>query len=221
LKGVGLVEGKAQNLIANGTNVNKIWTIANLAALGANADGAKPFSTWMYIKDATTLAKFKSSGTAVEIKIGSDASNYYSKTWTVADLAVGWNFLTSGTTNLNALTATGTPGSPLDTFIITIITNNATDTFVAGDVVYDLLRQWATTDLIKSFTTGYPSIDYTNLETTTRTYLLSTEANGFLIDSIGIFNEDTSPLMFSEDTFTSESKSSTDEFAFIIKDRVV
>lgn len=218
--GAGLSDNKSQNLIANGTNATKIWTIANLAALGSNASGTQPFGLWLYIKDATALAKFKSSGTCVEIKLGSDASNYYSKTWTAADLATGWNWLTSNTTNLNALTETGTVSGNIDTFIIEITTNLSTDTFVAGDVLYDLLRQWATSDLVKNFESGYPSLDETNFEVQMRGQLTATQANGFDLNGFGLFNTDGTVLMHSEDTFTAESKSDTDVFTFIVVDRL-
>lgn len=220
-EGAGTTDNTAQNLIANDTNATKIWTIANLAAAGANMTATQPFGLWLYIIDATALAKFKTSGTCLEVKFGSDTSNYYSKTYTVADLAVGWNFLTSNTTAINALTETGTVSGDIDTFIIEIITNNTTDTFIAGDVIYDILRQWSTTDLINSFSSGYPSFDYTNNEMTRRTYLNSIKGNGFLINGHAVFNEDTTPLLTDESTFTGESKSSTDEFIFIEKNRIL
>jgi len=220
-EGAGASDVTAQNLIANNTNTTKIWTIADLDTNGNDAVGTQPFGLWLYIKDSTALAKFKSSGACLEIKIGSDSSNYYSKTWTFADLAVGWNWITSNTTNVEDLTETGTVSGDLDTFIIEITTNNATDTFVAGDVVYDLLRQWGSTDLIDDFVSGYPTFDYTDNEVTIRCFLTSTNSNGFDINGLGIFNEDSSVLMTDESTFTAESKSSTDEFAFVIKNRIL
>ena len=147
----------AQNLIANNTNATKIWTIADLSSLGTNITQTQPFGLWIFIKDTTTLAKFITSGTALEIKLGSDSSNYFSFTVTAANLATGFNWITSNTVNVEDLTETGTVSGNVDTFIIEITTNNATDTFVAGDVVYDLLRQWAPSDLVKNMETGFPS----------------------------------------------------------------
>jgi hypothetical protein len=46
-------------------------------------------------------------------------------------------------------------------------------------------------------------------------FLTNTLTNGTLADA------DSSILMHSEDTFTAESKSSTDQFTFIVKDRLV
>ena len=220
-EGAGQSDVTSQNLIANGTNATKIWTIANLASAGTNITGTLPFGLWIYIKDATALAKLLTAGTALTIKLGSDSSNYYSYTRTAAQLAVGWNWVTSNTVNVEDLTEVGTVAGNIDTFIIEIVTNNATDTFVAGDVLYDLLRTWATTDLYKDFFSGYPVLDNTNKEVTMKCFLASTEANGFLVNSLGIWNEDTARLMSSNDVFSGESKSITDEFTFTVKNRIL
>ncbi len=220
-EGAGNTDATAQNLIANNTSTLKTWTISNLASAGNNITATQPFSIWLYIKDTTALDKFKSSSTAISIRLGSDSSNYYFKNFEKTDLTTGWNWLSSGTDNVDDLPANGTPGSPLDTFAIVIITNNATDAFVAGDVVYDLLRQWEETDLVKDLNSGFPSIDLTTQEATSTGEITSLEANGFLISGHALFNEDTTPLMLSEDTFEGESKSNTDTFKFTSKDRVI
>ena len=212
-EGAGLSDATSQNLIANNTNVLKIWTLT----LTTYPNSAQYTGMWFYILDATALAKFKSSGTCLEIKLGSDSSNYYSITYEVSNLSTGWTWLDFGT--LSDLTETGTVSGNIDTFIIEITTNNATDTFSTGDVIYDLLRQWQDSDLVKDFTTGYPTLNFSTLEATTRCYLTTLELNGFLFDSLGTYNEDTSPLLTSEDNYSDESKSSTDEFAFVIVDR--
>lgn len=220
-EGAGQTDNTSQNLIANATNASKIWTIANLSTLGTNITGTQPFGLWLYIKDSTTLDKFLTSGTALEIRLGSDTSNYYSYTRTAAQLATGWNWITSNLVNVEDLTETGTVTGNIDTFQIIITTNNATDTFVAGDVIYDLLRQWQESDLYKTFVSGYPTLNLTNNEITIKCFLGSTEANGFLLNSLGIWNEDTTKLMASIDVFNNESKSKTDEFTFTIKNRIL
>lgn len=219
--GAGLSDVTAQNLIANNTNVTKIWTIADLSSLGTNITGTKPFAIWLFIKDSTALAKLKTSGTAVEIKLGSDSSNYFSKTYTTSELVVGFNWLDSGTTNVNALTETGTVSGNIDTFIIEITTNNSTDTFVAGDVIYDLLRQWVAGDLTKAINASYPIIDNTALTVEIRGDLSSVEANGFDLNGYGLFNTDSTELSEGIDSFTSESKTDTDEFIFTTKNQFI
>lgn len=223
-EGAGVSDNKSQNLLADnaGTNVLKIWSIADLSANGAKATAAEAFGLWLYIKDATEYAKLKASGTAVEIKIGTDSSNYYSKTWTKADLAAGWNWLTSGTTVTNGLTETGTAtDGDLKYFAIEVTTVNAGDEFAAGELLYDLLREWTVAERSKTYETNYPTIDETNFEMETRCLLTSVHANGFDINGLALINTDGTILMHSEDTFTAESKSDTDQFTFIIKDRLI
>jgi hypothetical protein len=216
--GAGTTDVTAQNLIANSSNVTKIWTISNLATLGTNISGTQPFGLWFYILDATTLAKFLTSGTALEIKLGSDSSNYYSLTKTASDLSVGWNWITSNTVNVNTLTETGTVTGNIDTFIIEVTTNNATDTFIAGDVVYDLLRQWQTSDLFKIMESGFPSYNSSTKEISSRMVLTLSEANGFPLTEILV--ENTNNTGWSRDTFTSFSKSISEELRFLNKDRI-
>jgi len=220
-QGGGVTDATAQNLIANNGNATKTWTIADLSALGTNAVGTQPFGLWLYIKDATALAKFLTAGTCLEVKLGSAVGDYYSKTFEASDLSTGWNWITSNITNIEDLTETGTVAGNIDTFIIEVTTNNATDEFIAGDVIYDLLRQWAESDLIVSFATGYPTFDETNNEATTRIEINTVQANGFNLNGVGQFNTDVTPLL--TDTFklyTNFSKENTDEFAFILYDRL-
>ncbi len=222
-EGAGQTDVTSQNLIANNTNVSKIWT---LNPLDSNITKTKPFGHWLYIKDATALAKFKSSSTALEVRFrtnGDGATLFFSKTFTASTLAVGWNWITSNATAVEDLTpgGGGDASGNIDEFVIIITTNNSTDTFTTGDVLFDLLRTWATTDLIKSYVAGFPSFDNTNKEVTIRCFLSSVDANGFDISGLGLFNEDTSVLMTDESTFTAESKSSTDEFAFVVKNRIL
>jgi len=207
--GAGQSDVTAQNLIKNDTNATAIWTISNLATAGTNATADQYTGLWIYIKDATALAKFVTSGTCLEIKLGSDSSNYYSITYETGDLSTGWNWLPIGI--LNSLTETGTVSGNIDTFIIEITTNNATDTFVAGDVVYDLLRQWEETDMYINLSASYPLINETEFKVDIRTLLGSSQAVGFNLDVVAFYNTDGSVLMYGLDTFD-ESKSDTDEF---------
>ena len=216
-QGAGLSDNTAQNLIANDTNATKIWTISNLATAGTVITGTKPFAMWLYIKDQDALNKIVS----VEVKLGSDTSNYYSLTTLNANLSTGWNWITSNRDNVEDLTETGTVSGTIDTFIIEIVTNNATDEFVAGDVVYDLLRQWEESDLFKDIQTGYPTILATGLQARIKTNLNSLEANGFLINAIALYNKDTTPLLLSIDKFDADSKSQYDEFNFYVDDLIL
>jgi len=219
-EGANITDDTAQNLIKNDTNATAIWTISDLDTNGNDVESDEYIGLWIYIKDDTALNKFKSSGTCLEIKFGEDSSNYYSITKEASDLSTGWNWLSSWPTVVEDLTETGTVDSDIDTFIIEITTNNSTDEFTTGDVIYDLLRTWEDDDLIKTFISGYPTIDEPNIRSTIRCYLTTIEATGFNITEIGIFNNGSPIKLITRDVFDSQSKSSTDEIAFIIKDQM-
>jgi hypothetical protein len=210
--GAGLSDVTAQNLIANNGNATKTWAISDLSSAGTVCAAAQFTSLWIYIINDTAKDKLKTAGTAIEVKLGSDSSNYYSKTFAVSTLSTGWNSLDLGVLNTN--TETGTVGTPIDYFEIVATTNNTTDTFVAGDFIYDLLRQYESTDLLKVFDSL--TINESTLKTTIVCELLSGEAVGYDLTEIGTFNADATPKLAGRDTYTAQSKSSADEFKFTI-----
>jgi len=176
---------------------------------------SKDFTMWFYIKDATALAKLKSSGTCLTIRFGSDNSNYYYKDYTVADLSTGWNFLKivipggmTGTTSTPTITA-------LDYTYIAIITNNITDVFVAGDIIYDAIRAASVDDYYK--TVESIAVDETDGSCTILSKLTITEATGFLLNGHAIFNTDVSEKMFCKTKHPSNSKDNTDLFKYTTK----
>lgn len=70
----------------------------------------------------------------------------------------------------------------------------------------------------KSFVSGYPVLDNTNLQATIRCFLTSLEANGNSLTEFGLFNEDGSPLMFSRTVFTPITKNNSIEVSFVEKE---
>lgn len=91
---------------------------------------------------------------------------------------------------------------------------NATDNDLTNPVIITGI------ETTKEISAGYPVIDLVNFEVTNRCYLNSLEANGNLINAVGLFNEDSSPLMSDAAKFDGQSKSNTEEFVYILKDRV-
>jgi len=71
----------------------------------------------------------------------------------------------------------------------------------------------------KAFVSGYPVLDETNLQSTIRCLLLTTEANGNDLTEFGLFNTDVSPLMFSHAVFDLITKSTSVQVSFVQKDR--
>jgi len=72
----------------------------------------------------------------------------------------------------------------------------------------------------KVFVSGYPVLDETNIQATIRCYLNSTEGNGNALTEFGLFNIDSSPLMFSHVVFTAISKTTATEISFVQKDKL-
>jgi hypothetical protein len=219
-EGAGASDNTAQNLITAGSNATKQWTKATLTN---NVVATSRLGVWLYIRtddSSATYNKLLSSGTAVEFRFGSDASNYYKIAKTAADLTTGWNFITTNKSAVNTLTAVGTPGT-LSRFDILIYTNSAGDAFTTGDVVYDLLRTWTETETLTSYDASYPTFDYTNMEVTRQITLSSALMDGFTVNAIGTKNADTTKLLTDIDTITSFTKDSVDQFTVVLVDRVL
>jgi hypothetical protein len=179
---------------------------------------SKTLFVWLYITDVTDLV---ATGTdAVTIRFGSDASNYYQMGWDISVLAAGWNMLYF--TSASADSTTGTPSlAAMDYSYIALTCDLAADTVAANRIMMDDWKLASETDFTKAFEGGYPALDETNHEVEIRGTLTSVQANGYDINGFCLINSDGTILMHSEDTFTAESKASTDQFTFIIKDRLI
>lgn len=177
---------------------------------------SKDLAFRIYILNQATLDKLETTD-ALTIRFGSDASNYYQFTKDKSDLSVGWNWINLG----DSSAADSTTGSPTITacdytLIQFTVTASATVTS-AGDIIIDDIIVIEAGDFVKDFESGYPSLDFTTLQCEIRGKLNTLEALGFNVSEVGIFNDDGTPLMESRDTFTSISKSNTEEIIFIWK----
>ena len=217
-EGGGNTDVTAQNLIANDTNADKIWVISDLSVAGTVIDGSKYWGFWLYIKDAAALAKL--SAGALQVRFGSDSGNYYWFGFASSYFSVGWNWVSTNTV-VNSGTESGSVGSPIDYFYLKISTNNVTDTFVAGDVVYDLLRTWSLSDTLLALDSGYPNIDGSTFNVTYQYTVTAEKGNGYPLTGSLEQNTDASILTYGISKFPSKSKSSTDRFIFKYVDRLV
>ena len=157
----------------------------------------------------------------MKVWYGSNSSNYYSSHHSQTALSTGWNYLRSGT-KVNSLAMTGSVDGVMDNVGLQIVTTQASDSFSSGDVILDLFRQWQDSDLTKNWLSGtYPNVNTSTFIAEMRGELLPTEANGFDIDSFGDFNVDSPIKLSGEDSFTSESKSKTDKFTFVVQDHLL
>ena len=197
------------NLTKDGVASATISTYKTTTSLNFTS---KELSIWIYIIDATALAKLTGSN-CLTIRFGSDAANYYQWTKNSSDLAVGWNLIDK----LTSATAT-TVGSPVitacDYTYIDLTATGAAIVWSAGDFAMDDIKLISSDDYLKYFEAGYPILDYANLKITMRGRISTIHANGYLISEFGIFNYDSSKLLFSRDVFSAISKSNTDEIIF-------
>ena len=195
-------------------SLNLIKSDATSAAINASKTTTSVHFTsadfWVFVYiSASALAKLATS-TCLEIRFGSDSSNYYYKQYNLADLAAGWNCL-----SFSSATATGTNGTPViaacDYSMVKYTTTNATDTTSAGDFVFDDLKVATAAAYLLPISAGYPVADATSDTMTSRVALASTDANGYPLVETGLFNATT---MFSHDTFTLIDKNNTMEIIF-------
>jgi len=71
----------------------------------------------------------------------------------------------------------------------------------------------------KTFVTGYPTLDETNLQATIRCLLATTEGNGNNLTEFGIFNTDGTPLMFMHAVHVSITKTTSVQVSYVSKDK--
>ena len=72
----------------------------------------------------------------------------------------------------------------------------------------------------KTFLSGYPSLDTTNLQSTVRTLVLTTEANSNSLTEFGLFNTDGTKKCFSHAVHTAITKTTSVQVIYIEKDEV-
>jgi len=219
-EGGGVSDDTAQNLMSDGYGPELFWGSVDLTTAGTAVDIAKKIGFNLYVKDAATLLKIST----VRLFVGSDSggANSYWEFWDDTVLTVGWNFLTSADV-VGDWNTVGTPTGTIKYARVSVIPTGALSgsPIVAGDLIYDLLRQWAPADETKAMISGYPTFDYTGLSVTKAFLLTTSEANGFLIDNLATINSDTISLSGQIALTGGDSKSSTDQWRITFKERLI
>ena len=72
----------------------------------------------------------------------------------------------------------------------------------------------------KDITSGYPTLDESNLQSTIRCLVLTTEANGNSLTEFGLVNEDGTRLLFSHAVHTAITKTSSVQVIYEEKDKI-
>jgi len=205
---------------ANSLNLTKDGTASADASTSKTTTSvdftSKRLEVFIYIDDQTTLDLFETTN-CITIRFGSDSSNYSQWTKDKADLSVGWNYINNLTTT-NRDSQTGTHSLTASDYTFIQITATASgDTWASGKVAMDDWRVVSDDDLTKTFVSGYPSLDETNLQSTIRALLLSTEGNQHELTEYGLFNTDATPLMFSRADHTAVSKNIDTQIIYVKK----
>jgi hypothetical protein len=180
---------------------------------------SKGLSIWIYIKDSTDYGKLATSN-CLEIRFGSDSSNYYYWQKDKADLTTGWNLIQE----LTSSNADGTTGSPTiascDYTFVQLTADASATTWSAGDFIMDDIKLVSSGDYILSLSSGYPVLDETNLQATFRATLNTLQANGYPLREFGLFNTDSSRIMVSRSVHTEIDKTNQVEVSYVEKDKL-
>jgi hypothetical protein len=89
-------------------------------------------------------------------------------------------------------------------------TPNITDTALVTPISLD-----------KTFVTGYPILDETNMQSTIRCLILTTEANGNSLTEFGLKNTDGTKKLFSRAVYTAITKTSAVQIIYVEKDLII
>lgn len=183
-------------------------TVANISyskAVTSLDFTSKQLFGWIYV---TTIAELISTGTAISVRYGSDASNYYQKDYAIGDLAAGWNIV-----SFTSATATSTTGIPvitaMDYLYIQFFTDLTSDTIASGNLKTDDWKLSSSDDFIRTIDSA--TINETSRSVVIEGTVLATEANGFNITGYAFVNTDTTPLPLSIVKVTAVSKNSNEE----------
>lgn len=177
---------------------------------------SKEFHMWLYIDDATVLAQLATTD-ALTIRFGSSSGNYSQWTKDKADLVVGWNYIDVLTIS-NRDSETGTHDVANSDFtLIQLTATGSGETWASGKIIMDDIRVVSSDDFLKTFVSGFPSIDIVSRVATIRGIVLTTEANNQDLTEFGTFNTDGTPLMFSRAVFTAITKNSGNQITIIEK----
>lgn len=209
-EGYGITDKTSLNIGKSGTTEAFIYYYDTVAI---DMSGTKPYMwAWLNVKDAATLAKI----TNVQLYVR-EAANYRYWETSGATLSVGWNLLSTGVfTSFSGESGTPPDLSAIDKVELRVNVTNAATTVTLGDLGMDFFHWdlYANTD--GSVLSGYPTYNTGENKATFRGFISSVQALGYELAEVAEFNDDTTPQIFSHDTFTAFEKTSEVEIHFIL-----
>ena len=196
----------ALNLIKSGTTQIDNWIKKDIASSDFTG---KVLSAYLYIKDATALAKIAN---VEQFLFSTYTSQYARKSTSPSTLSVGWNVLNFDVAN--PTTQTGSfDVSAIITIRFDVDTNSVSDTFAEGDIIFDYLQHGApmkTVDHLGTANNAYSFNGVDNKITITHHADLNIGANDFT------FGGYIKPLTTTKGAVISKGIKATDEyFAYV------
>lgn len=191
------------NLVKSGTTQTAVTFSKTTTSVDFTS---KELWVWLYIADLTNFA----TTSCVQIRFGSDSSNYYSYTVNKADLVVGPNWL-----YFSSATATGTTGSPViascDYTAIVITTSATSGTYTGNSVRIDHLQVVTAANMSSTFYSGPTQNTATDVVTSIVRVGVG-DAIGQPLTNSGWFLS--TGEMYGIDQYTADTKTQEEEFEY-------
>ena len=174
---------------------------------------------YLYYYNASPAQYLSNVSNAVTVFLGNNSTATNSNEYHHArsSMSDGWNILKFDTVSTNAINGTGCDTT--DVSYVALRSNCSS----ACTGTLQRMDYWifsTSENMSGAFVTGYPLQDTSNRRMTTRGYVTSVQANNFSITEYGIFNSDTSEVMWSHDVSSAVSKVPADEMAVIWVDNM-
>lgn len=191
------------NLVKSGTTTAVVGYSKTTSSVDFTG---KQFWGWIYITDLTNLA----TTTCLEIRFGSDNTNYYYKRYDKADLIAGTNWF-----HFSTATATGTTGSPAvaacDYTEVRLTGTSSAATWTGTTMRMDHLQLVSTTDFELAFDSG-PEVDAASDRVTSIAIATLPMAAGQPATNTGWFLS--TDELYGLDQFSEDQKSQEEEWEF-------
>lgn len=191
------------NLVKSGSTQTSVTYSKTVTSVDFTS---KELWVWLHVGDLSDLV---ASGTAVELRFGSDASNYYYIQYAASALSTGANWL-----YFNSSTATGTTGSPsiaaCDYVAIILTVDLAADTFTGNSIRLDHMHLASAGDYQASFETGPTIVGADNRTIRSVVRLRTNQAIGATATNTGW--KTTDGTLYGIDQFTLDTKTQSEEW---------
>jgi hypothetical protein len=193
------------NLVKTGATVDNVTYSKTTSSLDYTS---KDLWSWFYVDDLDLLA----ASDAVEVRYGSDSSNYYYARYDKTALEEGSNWLKHSSS-----TADGTVGTPTITacayYAIKITYAAASTTVSAPSIRLDHLQLASSDDYELSYDSGYPQVSLSGNKVRSIATLKTSMAAGQRITNFGWFTS--TGELYGIDLMTAANKTQDEEWQVV------